>query len=128
MTTTDRHQHVWRLIERYAEDPRLPSPSADLLRQEAGVSIRTLYNVCHALTGKSATRYIKQRRLMLAHEMLQRARPEKATVAQIATFCGFNHLGHFCKDFRALHGQQPSSILRQDEPKQSSAAASVSAG
>jgi AraC-like DNA-binding protein len=113
MTTTDRQQHVWRIIERYAEDPRLPSPSADLLSREAGVSVRTLYNICQAFTGKSATRYIKQRRLMLAHEMLQRAHPEKATVAQIATFCGFNHLSRFSKNFRDLHGQQPSSILCQ---------------
>jgi AraC-like DNA-binding protein len=108
-----RHLRVWQVIERHATDPILGNRSLKELSQESDVSVRTLYNVCHAFTGLSAKAYIRQRRLKLALEMLRKGQAGATTVTNIATFCGFSHLSRFANNFRDQHGQLPSLILRQ---------------
>ena len=109
----ERRLRAWAAIEQCAADPRRGACSIPRLCQETGVSARTLHNVCREFGGRSVKAYVTQRRLQLAVEMLDRAQAAQTTVTNIATFCGFTHLGRFSKAVRNNHGHLPSLILRR---------------
>ena len=114
-----RRLATWRTIECYAANPLLPLSVARLCR-ETGVSPRTLDHACRANTGRSPIAYIRHCHMALAHVMLRRAGP-KAAVTEIATFCGFTHLGRFSAVYRRRYGQSPSQTLRQSAARLASA-------
>lgn len=110
----ERRLAVWQAIKRYATNPLWgTSGSIEQLCQQTGVSARTLNSVCHTFSGLPVKAYIVEQRLQLALDMLHRAQPGQTTVTEIATFCGFQHLGRFSGIFRSYHGQLPSLILRR---------------
>jgi transcriptional regulator GlxA family with amidase domain len=108
--TAQRYLEIWHGIEDYAANPMLPI-SVDRLWRQSGVSQRTLYSVCRAISGQSPLTYIRHRRMILARGMLQRA-GGTAEVTKIATFCGFHQFGQFAHDYRQLFGGLPSQTLR----------------
>jgi AraC-like DNA-binding protein len=109
----DRRLRVWSVIERNATDPRCGKVTINQLCRETGVSARMLYDVCRAFSGLSVTAYVRRERMTVALAMLIRGGPGHATVTQIATFCGFDQLGRFSRDFRDWHGESPSLVLRR---------------
>lgn len=109
----ERHNRVWQLLQRHASDPRSGNLTRNQLALNFGVSPRTLHTVCYSFAGLSVGAYIRQQRLRLAFDMLQRARPATTTVTAVAMFCGFCDLGRFAGAFRDFHGQLPSLVLRQ---------------
>jgi len=110
----ERRLRVWVAIERYVSDPLSGRVTLDQLCQETGASKRMLHDVCHAFSGLSVKAYIQRQRMQLAHDMLGRADPEQTTVARVAIFCGFYHLGRFSGAFRDHYGEPPSVVLRRD--------------
>ena len=106
-----RRLATWQTIQRYAANPWLPL-SLSHICCESGISARALHDACYANTGQSPIAYIRGCHMALAHEMLSRASP-RATVAGIATFCGFNSFGRFAVAYRRRYGQVPSETLRQ---------------
>jgi len=55
--------------------------------------------------------YVKQVRLAKAREEMLATQGAKS-VTSIAMEWGFNHLGHFARDYRARFGELPSQTLR----------------
>lgn len=109
----ERRLAAWRAIERYAANPLCSSRGCvEQLCRATGVSPRMLLDVCRAFSGLSVKAYIRERRLKLALDMLHQAQPGQTTVTDVATFCGFDHLGRFSGTFRSYHGQLPSLVLR----------------
>jgi AraC-like DNA-binding protein len=74
-------------------------------------SAKALETVFRQTFGETPNRYLRRRRLWIAHRMLQDADAAQATVAQIAMSCGFWELGRFAAAYRQHFGQYPSTTL-----------------
>ncbi|MEZ4926407.1 MAG: ATP-binding protein [Saprospiraceae bacterium] len=68
-----------------------------------------LHRKLTALTGKSATQYIRTMRLHKARQLLLSS---DKTVSEVAFEVGFRHLQHFSSSFAAEFGQSPSSFRK----------------
>lgn len=82
------------------------------LCDEIGVPQRTLRAYCRQSLGMSPKRYIQMLRMRSAREALRIATQQKTSVTRIASALGFNNLGLFAVEYRALFGESPSSTLR----------------
>jgi AraC-like DNA-binding protein len=98
-----------RRAEDYIED-RLGEPLT--IRRVAlalGVSMRTLQRSFARHRAYSPKRFLAERRLRRAHEMLLAGGRETVTAVALAT--GHNHLGQFSVDYRRRFGESPSATL-----------------
>jgi AraC-like DNA-binding protein len=73
----------------------------------AGVAGRTLFMHFRNAHGVSPMEYVRNLRLEKARQELLSGRGER-TVTEIATRCGFSHLGRFAVDYRLRFGESPS--------------------
>jgi AraC-like DNA-binding protein len=78
-----------------------------------GVSERTLRSCCAEFLGVSPSRYVLLRRLKRVQVALRDADPTTASVAEIASGCGFTELGRFAGAYRTAFGESPSTTLRR---------------
>jgi AraC-like DNA-binding protein len=88
-----------------------PITMADLGRA-AGVSVRSIHYAFQKHRDYSPTEFIRSRRIELARRRLLSAQPG-FTVTDIATECGFQHLGRFSCDYQKTFGESPSATLRR---------------
>jgi AraC-like DNA-binding protein len=72
---------------------------------------RTLRLCCHEMLGMGPIRYLRLRRMRLAHRALRRAGPDTTSVTEVATRFGFWHFGRFATTYRSLFGEAPSATL-----------------
>ncbi|HEY1150776.1 MAG TPA: AraC family transcriptional regulator [Pseudoduganella sp.] len=79
-------------------------------------SIRSLQRVFRTCRDISVTLYVKERRLRRVRDELLNATPAMS-VTSVALRWGFNHLGQFAADYRAMHGEQPSDTLRRGQDR-----------
>ena len=84
------------------------------LCESVGVSERTLRNCCHEVLGISPSRYVRLRRLNLAHIALQHANPLNTQVSEVAECHGFTELGRFAGVYRTIFGEPPSATLQRN--------------
>lgn len=96
------------IIDDHAAEPL----SVHDIAEAVGVSIRCLQEGFRRYLGTSPTRYLRQARLARAHAMLTHAQPGSVSVADVATACGFAHLGRFATEYRRRYGASPSATLR----------------
>lgn len=89
-----------------------PGVSVARLCSMLGVSRRTLQYAFREATGQAPLAYLRTMRLNRARRGLQQAARSGARVTEIATDCGFNHLGQFAQDYRRLFGETPSATLQ----------------
>ena len=80
--------------------------TVEQLQREAGMSRMQLHRKLKALTGKSASEFIRNIRLQRAAELLMHP---GAQVADVAYRVGFSHLSYFSKCFREQFGVVPSA-------------------
>jgi AraC-like DNA-binding protein len=78
-----------------------------------GVSERTLRSCCAEFLGISPSRYMLLRRLKAVRIALRDADPATASVAEIASGCGFTEMGRFAGAYRTAFGEAPSTTLRR---------------
>ena len=76
-----------------------------------GAPERTLRGCCQQHLGMSPIRYLRLRRMHLAHQALLKADGKTTTVTSIATDQGFWELGKFSVAYRSLFGESPSATL-----------------
>ena len=111
-----QHQLIMRRFHRVLEEKPGESLYITEVCRAIGVSIRTLQMCCQEELGMGPKRYLLLRRLHLARRALRAAAPDATTVTDIATRCGFWHLGRFAGEYRSLFGESPSVMLhRQPE-------------
>lgn len=82
------------------------------LASVAGVRPRTLEAHFKTFLGTTPLGWIRRMRLAHARRELGRARAD-ATVTAIALASGFNQLGRFAAEYRAIFGEAPSATLRR---------------
>lgn len=77
----------------------------------AGISERSLNNYFHDLLDMSPIAYFKALRLNRVRSALKLADPTIDKVASIAKQWGFQHMGYFSTDYKAMFGESPSATL-----------------
>jgi AraC-like DNA-binding protein len=100
-------------------DRQLPIPE---LCADLGVAESSFRMCCFDDLGMSPSRYMRLRRLNLAHEALQHANPETINVSQIARRYGFTELGRFAAIYREIFEELPSASLRHSSSRPCDAA------
>ncbi|MEP4484190.1 helix-turn-helix domain-containing protein [Marinobacter alexandrii] len=78
----------------------------------AGVSQRTLEIAFRETLNITVVQYIKNRRLLAINHLLLDDQSNLPSLTNLARAHGFNHMGHFARDYRALFGELPSDTLR----------------
>lgn len=92
-------------VEKYVR-ARLCAPIAlEDLARAAGVSARTLHIYCKRQHGVGPMEWLRNLRLDVARDKLQQSRT--AQVTDVATTCGFGHLGRFAAYYRERFGELP---------------------
>ncbi len=76
-----------------------------------GMSRMQLHRKLKALTGLSATEFIRSQRLKLAAQLLQQS---DSNVSQVGYAVGFNDHSYFTKCFRELYHMTPSEYAKKD--------------
>jgi len=97
------HQAREILTMQFENQPSLPE-----LAQRVGVSDRTLQRGLKALFKTTAVGHLKQRRLEQTEWLLRQG---KHTVAEVANWVSYGHLGHFATAFKQPFGITPSQCL-----------------
>ncbi len=93
-----------------------PWRAAELARL-AGTSVRQLHEGFRRHLGLSPMVYLREVRLMRAHEDLVAADQGLRSVSDVAYRWGFGHPGRFAADYRRRYGQLPSDTLRRRGPQ-----------
>jgi AraC-like DNA-binding protein/tetratricopeptide (TPR) repeat protein len=75
-----------------------------------GVSRRTLEKHFNHFLGCAPLKFLHTERFKQVRRRLLRA-PPSANVTQIASDCGFNHVGRFALTYRSRYGESPSNTL-----------------
>lgn len=81
------------------------------LCKEIGTSPRTLAVACRGCLGISPKQYWLRRRLILVHDILDRASPGETTVTETFTRYGLWNFGRSAGTYRRLFGETPSQTL-----------------
>lgn len=89
---------------------REASFSTEDFAKKLGFSRMQLHRKLKALTGLSATEFIRSQRLKLAAKMLEQS---EATVSEICYQTGFNNLSYFAKCFKEAYGVPPSQYPKK---------------
>ncbi|ADY52364.1 histidine kinase [Pseudopedobacter saltans DSM 12145] len=92
-------------IEKHLSDSDF---SVDKFSREVGMSRSNLYLKLKAITGESATDFIKRIRFKKAVELLV---SKQYTVAQVAYMCGFNSPSYFSTAFKQYYDCMPTEYL-----------------
>jgi AraC-like DNA-binding protein len=102
---------VRRALDAIHDEPERPISVTDMA-YIAGVSVRSLQEGFRRHVGCPPMVYLQQVRLDRTRDALLAADPARATVAAIANWWGFAHLGRFASVYRARFGEPPSETLR----------------
>ena len=84
--------------------------NVEMLSEEVGLSRTQIHRKLKALTGQSATEFVRSTRLHRAHALLL---AQVATVSEVAYQVGFNSPAHFSTSFSKQFGYAPSEVARQ---------------
>lgn len=103
---TDFLRRALQIVEEHLIDTDF---SIDKLAQGIGMSRTNLYLKFKALTGASATDFIKKIRFNKAIELMQ---TREYTIAQITYMCGFNSPSYFSTAFKQHFGCVPSEYMK----------------
>jgi AraC-like DNA-binding protein/TolB-like protein len=82
------------------------------LASACSVPERTLLRQFEQFAGDSPLAYLRRLRLNTVRSELSRA-DGRDTISDIATRCGFSHLGRFARGYRQLFGESPSATRRR---------------
>lgn len=95
------------IIELHLSDSEF---SVDKFSREIGMSRSNLYLKLKAITGESATDFLKRIRFNKAVELMK---SKRYTIAQIAYMCGFNSPSYFSTAFKQYYGCMPTEYLNR---------------
>lgn len=109
MSTRVHPRHLRKALDLLEAEPER-AWTASRLAAACGVARRTLQKHFRLFVGCSPLRYLREVRLDRVHRELLGGKAD-ATVTEIATRCGFNHLGRFAQCYRARYQETPSATL-----------------
>ncbi len=86
--------------------------SAEQFCDDISMSRAHVHRKLKALTGQSATHFIRSIRLKRAAQLLK---DRSASVSEIAYQTGFNNLSYFTRSFKEQYGELPSTFLKMSD-------------
>jgi AraC-like DNA-binding protein/tetratricopeptide (TPR) repeat protein len=98
-----------KAIERLEAEAERPWRFAHLA-EVCGTSLRTLQKQFHRFLGRSPNAFLREVRFDRARRELLSG-SQQLNVTEIATRCGFNHLGRFATEYHRRYGESPSATL-----------------
>jgi AraC family transcriptional regulator, ethanolamine operon transcriptional activator len=101
-----------RACEAYMRDHIDESISLQNLSDASGCRPRSLINAFEAFTGLTPMAYLKAKRLNGVRKTLMATVQNQVRIIDIAMDWGFEHMGHFAADYRAMFGERPSGTAR----------------
>lgn len=102
--------HSIRNAESFMVEHAADAPTLSEIAKVAGVSVRTLNMNFRKFHGCTPGQFLREQRLLRAHqELLDADREEK--VSDIAARLGYVHMGEFAKAYRLRFGEKPSDTL-----------------
>jgi AraC-like DNA-binding protein len=105
-----RVNEILRVIEIHAPNPAL---SVGDVAMKCGISRRHLSDLLRR-EGLAFSRYLQDRRLKIAEDMLLSPAMRDQSIGEIAQMAGFASAQYFCRIFKASKGQTPGAF-RQSE-------------
>jgi len=81
-----------------------------------GVSQRTLELAFQEAAGITPQKYLRWRRMHMAHHDLLAQDPKYTRITDVTTSLGFTELGRFAVEYKRLFGESPSETLRNRRP------------
>lgn len=99
-----------RRAEAYIEANWKEPITIEMLSEETGVSVRTLFATFQKSRGYTPMQFAKTVRLKGAQKMLQ-SESRGTSVTGVAFACGFANPGHFAREYRTMFGELPSETL-----------------
>src|SRR5262245_16295146 len=100
-----------KAIERLEAEPA-SSWRLATLAAACGIAPRTLQKHFRRFVGRAPLAYLREVRFERARRELLGA-AETVTITEIATRCGFAHLGRFANEYQRRCGESPSATLRR---------------
>ncbi|WP_439183400.1 hybrid sensor histidine kinase/response regulator transcription factor [Carboxylicivirga taeanensis] len=97
-------------MEKEIDNPEL---NVAILADKMGMKTTNLYRKIKALTGQSATEFIRTFRLKRAAQLLKE---EGLNVTDVMYMAGFNHRSYFTRSFKALYGVSPKEYKNEKTP------------
>ena len=105
-------EHLLERIQSVLDDYLVKSSfSTEDFATALGFSRMQLHRKLKALTGLSATEFIRSQRLKLAAQILENS---DANVSEVCYQIGFNNLSYFAKCFKEAYGVSPSQYPKKD--------------
>lgn len=92
------------VMEQLEKDMDNPELNVKLLSERMGVSHTNLYRKIKALTGQTATEFIRTIRLKRAAQLLKNG---QLNVSEVMHMVGFSHRSYFTRSFKELFGVSP---------------------
>lgn len=108
-----RMDRFFQNIDRFIDANIKADISAVDISTLCNVSLRTLYERFTLYKGVTPTAYIKDKKLRKIYACLSRSESAARSVSEIAFDYGFNHLGRFSAEYKAVFGELPSDTLRR---------------
>ena len=96
---------VMKIIEQHISEEEF---SIEEFVKELGIGRRQMHRKITALTGKSASRYIRSVRLARAKKMIEE---KTGNISEIAYSVGFGSPAYFARCFREEYGHPPSDLV-----------------
>lgn len=99
-----------KLTQEYIEAHLHEALTIEMLSENVGVSIRTLFAGFKTYLGTTPMNYLRDMRYEQVH--LELMRNKALSVTEIAFKWGFSHLGRFSQEYKNRYGELPSHTLR----------------
>ena len=110
-STVQRRLRILRRVREYFEAHLSEPIRVTHLCREVGASVKSMERVFLEVYGTNPKQLLTLMRMARARRLLLATRPGETTVADVATDCGFFHLGRFSKSYSTLYGEPPSATL-----------------
>lgn len=108
--TSTEEKFLQKLMKTVEDNLAEEDFSVEKLSSELAMSRRQLLRKIRALTGQTASDFIRSARLTHARQMLEKG---AGTVSEIAYDVGFNNLAYFSRSFKKEYGITPSEFAAQ---------------
>jgi AraC-like DNA-binding protein len=101
-------------VRTYIEKAGLNCPSVPELARRFGLTAKTINSAFTEAYGMTVTRFIKERRLACAHELLQNS---QLTIREICSQLGYSQVSNFSNAFKDFFGYCPTTLRQKSFPK-----------
>jgi signal transduction histidine kinase/AraC-like DNA-binding protein len=102
-------QKALQIVEKYIGEPEF---NIEIFSSELNLSRTQVHRKLTALTGQSATEFIRNIRLKRAAQLLLK---KAGSISEIAFETGFNNLSYFTKTFKEQFGVSPSEYIDKEK-------------